>query len=204
MQPAFKQTPPSRLRSTNATFAPALTASRALSIPAYPPPRITRLYLSAGRGLIHASGWTLFNKLRLPASSASTEGDSVSIGIGFFQPSSRKAGPFQSGPDIGAIPHQVPNKLRSVIFDHQHHQALIQAEITFRHPAELIAGTQCRIQSTRHSTALRDSRILFTNISNSRQSSFWFEGQRSKRRRRRDGPVIWPPGRATGRVTEKL
>src|SRR4029077_10080946 len=55
-QPTLKQSPPRRLRSTKAPFAPTPAAPAALTNPAVPAPTTTKLYLPEGVGLTHFGG----------------------------------------------------------------------------------------------------------------------------------------------------
>ena len=71
-QPTFRQSPPRRLRSTSATFAPSPAAPAALTKPAVPPPMTTILYFPAGVGLLQRGGWQLSIKRRSWTSSASS------------------------------------------------------------------------------------------------------------------------------------
>lgn len=64
IQPVFKQVPPNRSRSMSATFAPNAAAAQAASIPAGPPPRMTKLYLPTDRGFCRAAEGASSNNLR--------------------------------------------------------------------------------------------------------------------------------------------
>src|SRR3990172_5907742 len=70
--PTLRQSPPRRCRSTMATLAPSPAAPAAVTSPAVPAPRTTRLYRGAGSGLIQLGGGTLATSSRLYSSSGST------------------------------------------------------------------------------------------------------------------------------------
>ncbi len=57
--PTFKQSPPIKCFSINATLAPRLAAITAVINPAVPAPMTTMLYRPAGSGLTQLPGWTL-------------------------------------------------------------------------------------------------------------------------------------------------
>ena len=75
--PVFRQSPPSRARSTRATRAPRPAAPIAATRPAVPPPTTTRSYFGAGVGLVQWDGRTA----RRRASFASSAGRFMDVSL---------------------------------------------------------------------------------------------------------------------------
>src|SRR5690606_11732625 len=56
------------------------------------------------------------------------------------QPAPTKAGTLQSRDEIGGALHELPEETGAIVFDHQHHRALVDAVIVARKPARFLAG----------------------------------------------------------------
>ena len=70
--PTFRQSPPMRCFSINATLAPKAEPIATVTRPAVPAPITTRLYRPLGSGLTQFGGCTLLTSTRLCSSSGRT------------------------------------------------------------------------------------------------------------------------------------
>src|SRR4051812_41786978 len=83
-----------------------------------------------------------------------------------LQPSSFEPGKAQSIPDTGALTHEIPDELRSVILDHQENDPLIQAEKMWSQPVFRVFLDKGRIESVPYPAFIDDGWILPANMPN--------------------------------------
>src|SRR3989338_4658406 len=81
-QPTFRQSPPKRCFSINATLAPSPAAPAAVTRPAVPPPMTTRLYLPLGSGFTQSDGCACDTSVRL----CSSIGGTITVSVISFPP----------------------------------------------------------------------------------------------------------------------
>src|SRR5712692_3491144 len=120
-----------------------------------------------------------------------------------LQPTAREPGAPEPDPYIGALPHQVPDQLRAIVFDHHYGNALVESEVVLGRPTAAAVAGEGRIETARQHILWGHLRISLKEITYRGHRDRRCKRYRRERSRWRDGSVVRSIRHAAGGIFEK-
>jgi hypothetical protein len=119
------------------------------------------------------------------------------------EPTAAKSRASQSMLEIGARPHDRPDKSGAIILDHQHENALVETDTATVDPSGRTCAGKRRVEPARQPAVARHAERVRDEMSQDGDRKFGSEGERTHRRRGRDRSILRTEGRPARCIAKK-